>query len=292
MAMDLSQIQGQLEQKYSDYLRQKRELSGVRGVAQERLASSFQPTQSGTYANPADIFRAFQTFQTAVPSEAESLGTEADILKQIATLAQAQQPEAVSLADQIKAYEAGGTIEGGSFVPKAGVAGILTDKQKSDLLTQRKTLLEQGLDTTTIDEQLRAAGILKDTGEKEDIIALIDEILSRDLKPITGNIRLGGIPLLNRPDVNTTKAKIDQLMGYLTLENRQKLRGQGTITDREQKTLEQASTTLGTKAQRTEDYIKELQKLRTGLSAKVGGKAEEKPTAGPSPAIKDTLGIL
>lgn len=287
--MSLGQAQGQLEQRYSDYLRQKRDLQGVRDTAAQRFEGSFGPQgETGAVVNPADIFSSFKTFQTAIPSQAEQLQTESDVLNQIAQLAQARQPAGVSLADQIKAFEAGLDIVDGQLVPRA-TTGSLSEKQRKDLLDERATLLEQGLDTSSIDEQLRSVGILKDTGEREDIVALIDEILASDknLKALTGDLRLGGIPLINRSKVATTRAKLDQLQGYLTLENRQKLRGQGTITDKEQKTLEQAASTLGERGQSTENYIQELQKLRKELSQ--GISTNKQPENG---GQEDPLGIL
>lgn len=314
--MDLAGVQGQLEKSYSDYLRDKRNLAqmgqtaqGISDIGQERFAQAFDQQGAGAYVNPSDVFGAFKTFQTATPSLADvealrqqQLQTETGLLSQIANIAQARQPsstdslEAVNnlLKSRSQLAEAGfdtGTIDTqleslGFGRATTDQAVTLTPERKKQLLDERKSLLDQGLDTSTIDEQLRQAGIIQDTGEKEDIVALIDEILSNEgnLKSLTGKLREGSLFGL-RGDVATTDAKLRQLEGYLTLENRQKLRGQGTITDKEQETIERAASTLGTRSQSTSNYIKELQKLREELSEGLGkeSQAEVKP---------DPLGIL
>lgn len=314
--MDLLGVQGQLEKSYSDYLRDKRNLAqmgqtaqGISDVGQERFAQAFEPQGAGAVVNPADVFRSFQTFQTAVPSlgdveqlRQQQLQTESGLLGQIAEMAQARQPastdslEAVNnlLKSRSQLAEAGfdtGAIDTqleslGFGRATTDQAVTLTPERKKQLLDERKSLLDQGLDTSTIDEQLRQAGIIQDTGEKEDIVALIDEILSNEgnLKSLTGKLREGSLFGL-RGDVATTDAKLRQLEGYLTLENRQKLRGQGTITDKEQETIEKAASTLGTRSQSTSNYIKELQKLREELSEGLGKEPQGNVKA-------DPLGIL
>lgn len=79
--------------------------------------------------------------------------------------------------------------------------------------------------------------------EKGKLISLVDDISkSSGLGRITGI--QGIVPLLPGSNEMITKGQIDQLKALLSLENRQKLKGQGAISDREMAILERASSML------------------------------------------------
>jgi len=107
--------------------------------------------------------------------------------------------------------------------------------------------------------------------EKKQIIADIDEVLGRDTKSITGLLRMGGV--LPGAEGVTTKAKVEQIKSKLSLEQREKLKGTGTISDFEAKMLGDAVAALNYKMS-DEDFKAELYKIRGILS---GEQAEPQP---------------
>lgn len=103
----------------------------------------------------------------------------------------------------------------------------------------------------------------------DEVVSLANEILSMDTKSITGNMRLG---LLNPFDSNakTANAKLDQLKGKLALAMREKLRGQGTITDKETDMIEKAVAALDPR-QSDEAFRAELDRIIQTFSGNSGG---------------------
>ncbi len=79
--------------------------------------------------------------------------------------------------------------------------------------------------------------------EKGDTIALIDKVLGSNTDPLTGALRLQGIPG-QRTDVANTKAAIQQIRAQLELAAAGKLKGQGTITENERAILSNAVLSL------------------------------------------------
>jgi hypothetical protein len=81
--------------------------------------------------------------------------------------------------------------------------------------------------------------------QRGDTISLIDDVLnSGKTKPLTGNIRFQGIPLINRMDVADTKAKLNQIKSQLELANAAAMKGQGAMSDAERKILSDAALAL------------------------------------------------
>lgn len=76
---------------------------------------------------------------------------------------------------------------------------------------------------------------------KQQAISLVDDLLQRDTGAITG---LKNPLKLATGEYQQTKAIYDQLISSLSLESRQKLKGQGQISDYEFKVLEKASSAL------------------------------------------------
>lgn len=160
-----------------------------------------------------------------------------------------------------------------------------------DMLATRKLLLDNNLNTSALDEKISAFGVdpsKRNVSESDQIgVGLVDEILSSKTAPLTGAMRLGNtdgmfgvdpigaINRLLRPDLETTKAKVDQLKGILQLAQASKLKGQGQISDKEREMLTKAATALNYKMS-DKAFRKELINIRGILSGeKAGGKAED-----------------
>lgn len=100
--------------------------------------------------------------------------------------------------------------------------------------------------------------------EKQKLMTLVDDISgSQGLGRITGI--QGAMPLLPGSSEQLVKGQVDQLKALLSLENRQKLKGQGAISDREMGILERASSLLNQNL--SEDQFRQvLTQLKTELS--------------------------
>lgn len=125
-------------------------------------------------------------------------------------------------------------------------------------------------------------------GELTSIIGLIDEITASPyLGQVTGAIN----PLTYwTPGTNEqyVKAQIKQLKSFLALENRQKLKGQGTISDREFKVLTDAATALDSGLSDA-DAVTEIGKLRTGLQDRINELTGEAPVNDSAKSLKDQV---
>jgi len=117
--------------------------------------------------------------------------------------------------------------------------------------------------------------------EKQRIISDIDEVLGRDTKSITGLLRLGGV--IPGSEGMTTKAKVEQIKNKLSLTEREKLKGTGTISDYEAQMLDKSVAALNYKMS-DEDFKAELEKIRGILSGEYKDGSESKQD--------DPLGIL
>ncbi len=102
------------------------------------------------------------------------------------------------------------------------------------------------------------------SGEKEKLISLVNDISnSKGLGRITGI--QGMIPLIPGGEEQLVKGQIDQLKALLSLENRQKLKGSGAISDREMGILERASSLLNQNLNE-QQFKQVLSQLKTELS--------------------------
>lgn len=97
----------------------------------------------------------------------------------------------------------------------------------------------------------------------QDVINVVDQLMSKKTGEITGipNIKA----FIPGTDTQLTKNLYDQLKGMLALENRQKLKGSGQISDYESKVLDKAASALGRNLS-DKDFVKVLEDLRKGLS--------------------------
>jgi len=122
------------------------------------------------------------------------------------------------------------------------------------------------------------------TQEKQRTVGLIDEILERDTKPVTGALRLGGsIP--GSPAV-ATKAKVDQLKALLSVDAREKMKGTGQISDYESKLLQQSVAALKP-SMSDEDFRAELDKIRGVLSKGLDNQESQTETGAPSSEMQE-----
>lgn len=140
----------------------------------------------------------------------------------------------------------------------------------TDPETGKLTITGKGATTEEQKEREKA------TQEKSETLILLDEILGSDLDPVTGRLRLGRGPIgqFFRPSTAQTTAKIEQLKSLLSLEQREKLRGTGQISDFESKMLEKSVAALNPKMSQ-EDYRDELEKVRFLLSFDRQGARDE-----------------
>jgi|GEM_PF-5962566 len=113
--------------------------------------------------------------------------------------------------------------------------------------------------------------------EKQQLISNINDVLSRNTKPITGALRLGSI-IPGSAGV-TTKAKVEQIKSMLSLDARQKLKGQGQISDKETQMLADSVAALKYNMS-DEDFRAELQKIRTVLDGTWQSSQESGGTQG------------
>lgn len=285
------------EQTLTERLNSRRqEMGGLNQVAAQRKTDALEGN-TAVPMSPGGAFNAFQTFLSATENATQPLtnelseerATQSNLLAQLAQLASTQQG-GVSIGDQLKALESGYQIVDGQLIP-LGEGGVITDKVKKDLLEERKTRLEQNLSTDDIDAKLRQAGVFTDDGSRKQVVDIIDQILAeqKNLEALYGDLRSGGVPLINRGKVQATKAKLDRLMNMLTVEERAKLKGSGQISDKETEMLENAVSTLGNKKQDTATVIAELNRIKSEMNKDIfGGSTED----GEGNEESDPLGIL
>ena len=82
-------------------------------------------------------------------------------------------------------------------------------------------------------------------GEKQGLLNLIGQIRSGNVAGITGYGKFNPVNNLPGADAQLTRNQYEQLKGLLSLENREKLKGSGAISDFESRTLEKAASALG-----------------------------------------------
>ena len=98
--------------------------------------------------------------------------------------------------------------------------------------------------------------------EKQEAIDLVDEIMGRDVGALVG------VPNpFKIPSNITTKAKVEQLKSKLSLAERQKLKGSGQISDKEQEMLANSVSSLRYTMSNA-DFTAELGRIKDILSGK------------------------
>lgn len=115
------------------------------------------------------------------------------------------------------------------------------------------------------------------SSEVSTIVSLIDEITkSPFMSDVFGLSTLNPLNYIPGSPVAYVRSQVKQLKSFLALENRQKLKGQGTISDREFKVLTDAATALDSNLS-VADARKELAKIRDVLSSKVASATPISP---------------
>lgn len=229
---------------FADRLRDEREAL-TSGVIEQGTQVFEQP--SPVVTNPIQDLSLFRQFletaekfrEPAIEGEkiaAEAEKREFDILKEIAGLQGEMGSKPPTISEQIAAAKAGGTIEDGKFVPG-----------KDDV---------------------------KESAQ--DVLNLIKEIKQENTKPITGDIRLGGIPLITRAKVSATAEKVKRLNSLLQLAAAGKLKGQGQITEAERQILAESVSSLGLSEKgrsplEDDDFRAELDRIAESLGGVAGG---------------------
>lgn len=117
--------------------------------------------------------------------------------------------------------------------------------------------------------------------EKKGIVKVVDQLLGKNTKPITGVSQIEA--MIPGTNAQKTVNLFNQLVSMLSLENRQKLKGSGQISDYESKVLEKAASSL-TRSLSDEDFRATLEEMKQELSGK--------KTSGKKDKEADPLGIL
>lgn len=125
-------------------------------------------------------------------------------------------------------------------------------------------------------------------------INLVNTMLNNpNLKGISGFVQgyLGTGKIFGNQEL---KNQYNQLKGILSLENRQKLKGSGAVSDFESRTLEQAASSLGRNLNDA-DFEKQLKQIRGSIATSHGQTASVKitdPSTGESQSVtSDSAGI-
>lgn len=113
--------------------------------------------------------------------------------------------------------------------------------------------------------------------EKQNLIGLVDQALTTNLGPLTGPLGAFGITTKFGEGLNT-KALIDQIKGSLTLEAREKLKGQGQISDAETQMLANSVSKLqyGMTEAALKKELREIKNILEGKS-RYEGKTQVDP---------------
>lgn len=160
---------------------------------------------------------------------------------------------------------------------------LVTPKDEMDMAVKRAQIMQinEGIKTEAYQRKYIEAQIGKIeadiAGSAPDVASSKNEALTNYnlVNEIIDNPNLSAVTGLTRfttgllPSNSLVKNKVNQLNGILSLENRQKLKGSGSVSDFEAKILSQAASALGTNLA-TEDYIKEAKKVQAVFANAAG----------------------
>jgi hypothetical protein len=170
---------------------------------------------------------------------------------------------------------------GSQVATQKGAESTATEQAKSDVKVKEALRIEQetesgkqGIESRRLDidetkinnNQQKQDAINSKNSRREEADSAVAQITSL----LTGDrfSSAFGRVVTNTPDIAKSKRSIDaiadinQIKGLLTLESRQKLKGQGTISDGEQKILGESATVLNNPLISDERARKELRKIR------------------------------
>jgi len=196
-----------------------------------------------------------------------------------------------SILDQYEQLRLGAEKEKAAAQAKLDEAGALDQKLIQVMQSASPEFLKTGQPKTAQDQFIifkypkEAEAYMKmltdsksmsgNSGEKQKLITLVDDIAnSSGLGRITGI--QGMVPLVPGSSEQLVKGQIDQLKALLSLENRQKLKGSGAISDREMGILERASSLLnqGLNEQQFKQVLAQLKaELSSGSPASISGNS-------------------
>jgi hypothetical protein len=175
---------------------------------------------------------------------------------------------------------------GAQVATQKGSESTATEQAKSDVKIAEAQRLEQETEGGRQGIESRRLNIdetkINNEQQKQDAInaknsrrAEADSAVSQVSSLLTGDrfsAAFGKI-VTNTPDIAKSQRSIDaiadinQIKGLLTLESRQKLKGQGTISDGEQKILAESATVLNNPLISDERARRELRKIRNVFEA-------------------------
>jgi len=193
--------------------------------------------------------------------------------------------EGFSLSEGQARYDAQGNLiaqRGKTYAPGTGSGGSGYVAGENPIVDSWVNLIKSGQSKiTSVPANLKNAvaealsvggGEQSETSTKAS--SLVDELLSRETKGITGLLQqyTGGLAGQDA----YTKNLYNQLKGLLSLEKRTLLKGSGAISDYEFKVLEQAASSLGRNLE-DEDFRTVLAKLKVDLGG--GGGQSSTPQA-------------
>jgi hypothetical protein len=192
--------------------------------------------------------------------------TPEDTTKSYETLSEGQ--TLIDLATGQVIYQAPKTSTGkADYSGVKEVRGGLFDIASGQWLVPPKTGTEELSVTDQI--KLQEVSTAKDSAKAQALegYSLANELEKAEIGGITGIWQPNAIQ--PGTDAAYAKNKFDQLVGILKIENRQKLKGQGTITDFEFKILAEAASAIGRNLSEKQ-FRKELAKIK-GVFATASG---------------------
>jgi hypothetical protein len=255
--------------------------AGSYGQAQENVESEFNRfTQQGLRQKERDIYeiqKALQDYELEAEAKKTDLGIELDgLVRQIASdMRMTDIEKENAIGELVNQYQSAvlGVEEGlqgiySQYYDKlASAEGGLSNEFMTTGVPQNETDYRYYIENKDQIDKMLGGGV--DTG-KQQITNVIDQLLTGDLATISG---IGGFrkPAFGESAAMTSNTA-KQLIGLLSLENRQKLKGQGAITDREMAMLDRAASRLGIDPETgtsnlSEQQIRqELEQLRSEMS--------------------------
>lgn len=141
------------------------------------------------------------------------------------------------------------------FAIEEGLAGFETS------IEEKRAALENQL----MEAQANQSG--EQQGQTtQQVVNLIDDLLSRDVSGITGFGRYNPLNLAPGSDAQLTKNIYEQLKAYLSLDNIKYLKGTGQISDAEQRILANAASALGQNLS-PEQFVSVLNNMKQQLAS-------------------------
>lgn len=185
-------------------------------------------------------------------------------------------------------------LEVGSAEYNAAVKQVYAQAQEAILglesgLADKELAYEekaQALQADLLKEQMKNGTSTANSAQaKQNITSVVDQLLAEDTNPITGALRLGGVIPGGRGQV--VQGLYDQLVAMLSLDNREKLKGSGAISDFEAQVLQKAASRLRP-GMGDQDFRQALQQIKTEL----GGVPTQQTSSTMAPnSTNDPLGL-